>query len=258
MAYSDLILRDNEKLVLDLHPHWWYFAKALAATVITVLVALFVLVKTGTDGWEWLKILTALLVLGSLVWLGERYVHWISTYFILTTDRIIFREGIVAKHGMEIPLQRINTIFFSQRIFERILGLGDLKIESASKTGAEIFEDIRSPDRVQHEIYAQMEAIENRGFDRMSQHLSDAQAAAAPSAPVPAAAPPAAPLAAPAPGPAPSAAAPTAPATAPAPAPPTPSSSPAERIAELHRLHTQGAITDAEFEAKKAQLLDQM
>ena len=31
----------------------------------------------------------------------------------------------------------------------------------------------------------------------------------------------------------------------------------ADRIAELHRLHTQGAITDAEFEAKKAQLLEQ-
>jgi uncharacterized membrane protein YdbT with pleckstrin-like domain len=238
VAYSDLILRDNEKLVLDLHPHWWYFAKALAATVVTVLIALFVLVKTGTDGWEWLKILTALLVLASLAWLGERYVHWISTYFILTTDRIIFREGIVAKHGMEIPLQRINTIFFSQRIFERVLGLGDLKIESASKTGAEIFEDIRNPDRVQHEIYAQMEAIENRGFDRMSQHLSEAQAAAA-TAPVPPATAPAAP-------------------PAPAPAPAAPSSSPADRIAELHRLHTQGAITDAEFEAKKAQLLDQM
>jgi membrane protein YdbS with pleckstrin-like domain len=238
VAYSDLILRDNETLILDLHPHWWYFAKALAATVIAVFIALVVLV----EGWggDVLKILAAVLVLAALVWLGERYIHWISTYFILTSDRIIFREGIIAKHGMEIPLQRINTIFFSQRIFERILGLGDLKIESASKTGAEVFEDIRSPDRVQHEIYAQMEALENRGFDRISEHLSGAQAQAAQAA-----AQPAQPPVPPAPSPTPPAAAP-------------PTSSPADRIAELHRLHTQGAITDAEFEAKKAQLLDQM
>src|SRR5215469_11124859 len=121
------MLRENERLVLDLHPHWWYFAKAMLATIVTVAIAMVVLIEVPT-GWDWLKLITAVLVLASLVWLAERYVHWVTTYFILTTDRVIFRRGIVAKRGMEIPLQRINTIFFSQRIFERVLGLGDLKI----------------------------------------------------------------------------------------------------------------------------------
>jgi len=224
VAYAELMLRENEQLVLDLHPHWWYFAKALLATVVSVLIAMVVLVD-GPSSWDWLRLLAAALVLGSLVWLAERYVHWVTTYFILTTDRVIYRRGIVAKKGMEIPLQRINTIFFNQRIFERLLGLGDLKIESASRTGAEVFEDIRNPDRVQHEIYAQMEAVEQRGFDRVSDRIT--QSAAAP-APAPAAPPTAA----------------------------TPSVG--DRIAELHRLHSQGAITDAEFEAKKAQLLEQL
>jgi uncharacterized membrane protein YdbT with pleckstrin-like domain len=222
VPYAELMLRENEQLVLDLHPHWWYFAKAMLATVVAVLLAMVVLVEVP-NGWDWLKLITAVLVLAALVWLAERYVHWVTTYFILTTDRVIYRRGIVAKKGMEIPLQRINTIFFNQRIFERLLGLGDLKIESASRTGAEVFEDIRNPDRVQHEIYAQMEAVEQRGFDRVSDRISQSAAAPAPAAP---------------------------------PASPTPSVG--DRIAELHRLHSQGAITDAEFEAKKAQLLEQL
>ena len=93
---------------------------------------------------------------------------------MLTTDRVIYRSGVIAKHGIEIPLQRINTIFFSQRIFERLLGLGDLKIESASETGAQVFEDIRSPDKVQHDIYAQMEANENRGLEKLGDRLDAA------------------------------------------------------------------------------------
>jgi membrane protein YdbS with pleckstrin-like domain len=243
VAYSDLILRDNETLVLDLHPHWWYFAKALLATVVALILAIVVL----TQGWSGTlgsagNFIAALLLLAGLIWLAERYAHWVSTYFILTSDRIIYREGIFAKHGMEIPLQRINSIFFNQRMFERILGLGDLKIESASKTGAEVFDDIRRPERVQHEIYSQMEALENRGYDRIGQQITQAQSQAPQPHPGPAVAPPQAPPAAPPP------------ATAPAPAP---ASSVADRIAELHRLHTQGAITDAEFEAKKTQLLDQ-
>ena len=227
MAYSELMLRENEKLVLDLHPHWWYFAKAMLATIVTVAIAIVVLVELP-DGWDWVKLITAVLVLASLVWLAERYVHWVTTYFILTTDRVIFRRGIVAKRGMEIPLQRINTIFFSQRIFERVLGLGDLKIESASRTGAEVFEDIRNPDRVQHEIYAQMEAVEQRGFDRVSDKIAQSATAAAPPPP------------------------------APTPAPAAPAASVSDRMAELQRLHAQGAITDAEFEAKRAQLLEQL
>jgi membrane protein YdbS with pleckstrin-like domain len=253
VAYSDLMLRDNETLVLDLHPHWWYFAKALLAVVLALALAVLVLVE---DWWDFTKFGAAILVLAALVWLAERYAHWASTYFILTSDRIIYREGIFAKHGMEIPLARINSIFFNQRIIERILGLGDLKVESASKTGAEVFDDIRRPERVQHEIYSQMEALENRGFDRIGQQITQAQGQGQGQPPMsPPPGPPTMAATPPAPGPPPPRSTPPSP---PPPAPAGAAASVADRIADLHRLHTQGAITDAEFEAKKAQLLDQL
>src|SRR3954451_21845972 len=202
------MLRDGEDLVLDLHPHWWYFASAFIAAIGAFIVGILVLSYVDVS---FVRILSGLLILGTLIWLAERYIRWISTHFVLTTDRVIYRSGVIAKHGIEIPLQRINTIFFSQRIFERVLGLGDLKVESASETGAQIFEDIRNPDRVQHDIYAQMEANENRGLDKLGDRLS-AQA----------------------------------PAPAPAPAAPAGPSA-TDQIAELHRLHQAGAITDAEY-----------
>src|SRR4051794_26531062 len=209
------MLRDSEDLVLDLHPHWWYFASAFIAAIGAFIVGILVLSYVDVG---FVRILSGLLILGTLIWLAERYIRWISTHFVLTTDRVIYRSGVVAKHGIEIPLQRINTIFFSQRIFERVLGLGDLKIESASETGAQVFEDIRSPDKVQHDIYAQMEANENRGLEKLGDRLEGKQA------------------------PAPTAAGPSA----------------TDQIAELHRLHQAGAITDAEYEAKKAELLGRM
>src|SRR5690349_11660545 len=210
------MLRDGEDLVLDLHPHWWYFASAFIAAVGAFIVGILVLMYVDVG---FVRILSGLLILGTLIWLAERYVRWISTHFVLTTDRVIYRSGVIAKHGIEIPLQRINTIFFSQRIFERVLGLGDLKIESASETGAQVFEDIRSPDKVQHDIYAQMEANENRGLEKLGDRLEAKQAPSAPTGEGPSA---------------------------------------TDQIAELHRLHQAGALTDAEFEAKKAELLGRM
>jgi uncharacterized membrane protein YdbT with pleckstrin-like domain len=219
------MLRDSEDLILDLHPHWWFFAEAVISVVVAVAFGLFVLVVLKGHGVvkQGSSILAGLLILGSLVWLAERYLRWISMHFILTTDRVIWREGVVAKRGIEIPLQRINTILYSQRMFERLLGLGDLKIESASETGAQIFEDIRSPGKVQHEIYAQMEANENRGLDKLGDRLTgQAQAQAVPPPPAPAGAP---------------------------------AQTVAEQIAALHQLKESGALTEAEFEAKKAELL---
>ena len=78
-------------------------------------------------------------------------------------------RGVLTKAGIEIPLERINTVFFNQRIFERMVGAGDLGIESAGERGSETFENIRKPAIVQREIYVQMEANENRKFDRVGQ-----------------------------------------------------------------------------------------
>src|SRR5262245_28126756 len=76
----------------------------------------------------------ALGVLGRAVLLAAvagRVLRWATTHFVLTTDRLIFRSGVVAKFGREIPLERINDVTFSQSLFERLVGVGDLLLESA-------------------------------------------------------------------------------------------------------------------------------
>ena len=70
---------------------------------------------------------------------------------------MIYRTGVISKRGVEIPLERINNINFHQRLIDRIIGAGDLDIESAGKDGQSHFDFIRHPDGVQHEIYRQME-----------------------------------------------------------------------------------------------------
>jgi uncharacterized membrane protein YdbT with pleckstrin-like domain len=66
--------------------------------------------------------------------------------------------------GVEIPLERINTIHFSQKVFERLTGSGDLIIESGGEDGQQRFTDIRRPDQMQKAIHAQKEAHNRRRF----------------------------------------------------------------------------------------------
>ncbi|CAN5620713.1 PH domain-containing protein [soil metagenome] len=165
MSFPRKLLNEDESLVLDLRPHWWFLAGAVAALVAAVALGVVVL---ATDTHPVVQIATGLLVLVALVFFGVRYAGWVTTNFVLTTDRLIYRHGVLTKTGIEIPLERINTVFFNQTLFERMLGAGDLAIESAGERGRQEFSDIRKPSIVQNEIYRQMEDNENRKFDRVA------------------------------------------------------------------------------------------
>ena len=128
MPFSPKLLNENEDIVLDLHPHWIYFVKSTIAFVLAVALGVLLLAW----GWEGITLAgSGVLILVALLWYAWTYITWVTTNFVITTDRIIYRRGVLSKHGIEIPLERVNTVFFSQRILERIVGSGDLVIESA-------------------------------------------------------------------------------------------------------------------------------
>ena len=161
MPYPTKLLNDNESIVLDLHPHWWYFIEAAVALVMAIVLAIVVVAVDAADAIKWLCL--ALIVV-SAVWLLVRYLRWMTTNFVVTSDRVIFRHGLIGKSGIEIPLERVNSVHFSQRIIERMLGAGDLVIESGAEHGMQRFTDVRHPDRVTNTIHREMDANETRMY----------------------------------------------------------------------------------------------
>ena len=160
MAFPERLLSEDEELIYDLRPHWWTLVvPALVTVLVTVAVGAAWAVAPAGSLQASVRLavgLAGLLLLAVLV-LG-RVLRWMTTHFVLTTERLIFRSGIVAKFGREIPLERINDVTFTQSLFERLIGIGDLLIESAGEHGQSTFSDIRDPEAVQLQIYRQMEA----------------------------------------------------------------------------------------------------
>lgn len=165
MAFPPKLLNQGEEVVLDLRPHWWFMAEPTAALLGAILLGV-VVINADLDGTlnDVLSIASIVLIVVALLWFGARYARWVTTNFVVTTDRLVYRVGVVAKKGIEIPLERVNTVFFNQTVFERMLGAGDLAIESGGETGKQTFSDIRRPSLVQNEIYRQMEANSARMY----------------------------------------------------------------------------------------------
>ena len=212
VAYPTKLLNENEEVVLYLHPHWWYLAPHIAALVVTIALGIVVIANDVPDA---ARIAVGIVVLLSLAWFGARYARWVTTEFVVTTDRVINRSGFLAKSGIEIPLDRINTVFFHQTIFERLIGLGDLAIESASAEGRQQFSNIKKPNAVQTEIYRQIEGNQQRDRADIGRAAS-AGGGGGGGLSIP------------------------------------------EQIEKLDELRARGALSDEEFQSKKAELLDRM
>src|SRR5579862_4328804 len=176
MPYPKRLLNDGEEVALDLRPHWWYFSRHIL-TGIPLLVLLVLVAKVGNSILWYLWGALALVWAG---WLGLQYLNWTFTHFVVTSSRVIFRTGVLAKHGVEIPMDRIANINFNQSMWERVIGAGDLEIESAGRDGQSTFNDVWHPDAVQQELYRQMELHAQK---RQGWSTGGAPAVAAPAPP---------------------------------------------------------------------------
>ena len=203
MPFPRKLLNEGEDIVLDLHPHWWFFAGPVTALVLSVVAAIAL-----RGQHDFIRLLTLALVLVSVVWLGVVYAKWTTTNVVVTTDRLIHRVGVLGKKGKEIPLERVNDIAVNQTFFERIIGAGDVTIESGGERGQQVFTDISKPFIVQNVIYTEMELAKGRDADRANSGRRDLS--------IP------------------------------------------EQLEKLDDLRQRGIISQAEFDAKKSQLLERM
>jgi uncharacterized membrane protein YdbT with pleckstrin-like domain len=201
MRYPTEFLTEDETIEKAFRPHW----KTLIIPVLwTVLVAITIVlsVQLMPEGWPtWASI--AVLLAGWVSLSVLPIIRWYYTIHILTSERLIVRRGIIARQGMEIPLEVVNDVGFSQSVLERLLGFGDVVIESAGELGQSRLSNIPRPQHFHSELYRVREARTlalSGGGGAVDREVAT--------------------------------------------------------LAQLAELHRQGSLTDDEFRAQKAKLLD--
>lgn len=240
MPFPRRLLSEGEDVVIELRPHW---------TALGWVPPLFVAVAAGlialAVAWPSAPVAIGYAGLAVLVAVGcslaIRLLKWRRSALVVTTTRLVRRSGVLARRGLEIRLVRVNEISYDQSILERILGSGRLLVEVGGETGVIAFDHVRRPAAVAAVLHEQLAELGGTGGARSS--TGGGGGGAGRWAPAPQARPQDTPPHGLAAGP---------------PRPLGGERSVAERLIELDELRRRGILSEAEFAAKRAALIDRL
>ena len=168
MGYPENVLAADERVVLHRHPHWKrLIGPVLALLIVTALASFGAAVVSRTE-WDPRARQVVSAVIGALwlvlvIWLTVRpFLDWLTTHFVITDRRVMYRHGVLNRAGIDIPLARINSVEFTHGLLDRMVRTGTLVIESASQDPLE-FHDIPHVEQVHSLLYHEVfDALEER------------------------------------------------------------------------------------------------
>lgn len=112
---------------------------------------------------------TGVLALAVGAVLGFKYLVLRSHEYVLTNRRVIQQTGLLSKRSVDSQLDKVNNVEHVQTLWGRLLGYGDVLVDTASETGTTRFARISRPLDFKRAI---LEAREQHRFARESRPLS--------------------------------------------------------------------------------------
>lgn len=159
-------LNQNEKVLLIVRQHWMVLAGPAVVTLAALVASIIWFHPLG-----WIGVGVALLLTFHFLWriLLRKYNLW-----AITNQRIIDEYGVLTSNSKESPLDKINNVSYHQSMFGRILGYGNLSIQTAAEMGDTIYDSLAHPKLVKNTISSARSTFAKSFFQEEGQAFADA------------------------------------------------------------------------------------
>ena len=149
-----------------------YRAHVTRISLVPWVLGLVVVVAAGAFAWQFtagdvatgISIAVGAVALILLILILWKLLVLRSYEHVLTNRRMIQQIGVFNKRSMDAPLDKVNNVEHWQTLWGRILGYGDVEIDTASEHGATRFKDIARPLEFKSAIVGATESYRSRRF----------------------------------------------------------------------------------------------
>jgi membrane protein YdbS with pleckstrin-like domain len=137
---------------------WYAIATLLVIGVAALMGILSSNILKGADGWV---IFSIILAIALAIFSIPAYKHIVRRreVYSLTNHKLDMRYGIIAKTVRHIPLAKIQDVTVKASVWQRLLKLGDIEIDSASETGKIVLDEIHNPEYYANVILGELRRI---------------------------------------------------------------------------------------------------
>lgn len=161
------LLPDEQPLLL-VRQHWSVIAGPVAGgmAVLAAGVAALILIPAALGGVQLggVKVaIAAALVVAVLLWTLVHWLRWRLLTYQLTDRRIIVDGGVLSRFSESITLDRIQNTVLRRPLGDRLLGTGEIEIESAGRDGVEVMHRIPRPQQFYGRLLQAMQDLRRAG-----------------------------------------------------------------------------------------------
>ena len=157
MKYAEKQLAPGETILYRARYHWIFYGRAIAALLLSIAASGLALGLeargAGRTASNAAMYAAEALLLLALVLFAIRGIRARTDEFVVTDRRILHKIGVFAHETRQCPLERIQDITVDQSFWGRLLGYGDLAIETASESGQIRFPTIEHPEALRTAIW---------------------------------------------------------------------------------------------------------
>jgi len=168
-------LQEGEQILYQAYPSR---VPLLPPLTLVAVAALAGLVGWRQTGQVWVLFLAGAVAAAGLVMALARYVELAANQYVLTDRRLLRVRGILSRSSMDSYLDKINNVETHQTFWGRILNYGDVEIDTAAESGAEVFPRIGQPLAFKRAVDAATLAFHNAAPGRPAPAAGSGGAAA--------------------------------------------------------------------------------
>ena len=167
-------LKKDEKILIIIRQHW-----IKLALPVLVWVLIFILLLT----LRWFSFSTGFIILlVAAIYPAYEYINWKYNLWTVTNMRVVDESGFFSRHSKESPLDKINNVEYDQSIWGRLMGYGDVDIQTAAEMGDDNYNLIHHPKLLKDTITHAQEEYKKIQITSQATQLAEAIAKSNPVA----------------------------------------------------------------------------
>jgi uncharacterized membrane protein YdbT with pleckstrin-like domain len=154
-------LQPDEEVTYLARPTQLTLFPPLLATIIILGSTLAIFLQTGS---QVVLIVGAVIAGIGVLYLLQKLIILKSNQYVVTSRRIIKQTGIFSKRSVDTYLDKINNVEHHQSLWGRLLGYGNVEVDTASETGTTQFPMVARPLEFKQAILTNAQQFRTRGM----------------------------------------------------------------------------------------------